>query len=71
MSVQVPLAVGLDILWQRPQYVHNGKTVSLMLLGGWYVLAGFVGINVPPQEKSLEDQKLWHNRNSDEPQSGI
>ena len=55
MSVQVPLAVALDIVWTRPEYIHNGKTVALMVLGGWYVLAGFVGINIAPRQKDPPD----------------
>ena len=59
MSIQVPLAVALDIVWKRPEYMHNGKTVALMVLGGWYVLAGFVGINVAPRQKAPGFGQVW------------
>ena len=58
MSVQVPMAVFLDIVWKRPEYIHNTSTVLLMLLGGWYVLAGFIGINVEPKKTNKKQPEL-------------
>ena len=52
MSLQVPLAVALDLMLRRLKFTSTGS-VLLMLLGGWYVLAGFVGINVSPRSRDM------------------
>ena len=52
MSLQVPLAVALDLMLRRLKFTST-SSVLLMLLGGWYVLAGFVGINVSPRPRDL------------------
>ncbi len=50
MSLQVPLAVALDLLLRRLKF-KSLSAVLLMVLGGWYVLVGFVGINVSPRPR--------------------
>lgn len=67
----MPLAVVLDILWKRPEYARRPKGVTLMVLGGWYVLAGFVGINVPPatRPKKLQDSGQADSLDLSEPES--
>ena len=53
MSLQVPIAVALDIVLQKVHYAKWGAVV-LMVLGGWFVLAGFVGITIPPRQASSQ-----------------
>lgn len=53
MSLQVPIAVALDIVLQKVHYAKWGAVV-LMVLGGWFVLAGFVGITIPPKSKASQ-----------------
>lgn len=48
MSLQLPLALALDIVLQKLKFASLGS-VLLMVLGGWYILVGFVGINISPR----------------------
>ena len=54
MSVQVPLAVTLDLVLRRPPWLQHASSVVLMLTGTACVLAGFFGVNlanVPAQKQ--------------------
>lgn len=46
LSVQVPMTVGVEVLFTHPAYLKRAGSAVLVLLGGVCVLVGFLGINL-------------------------
>ena len=53
LSIQVPLAVVLDLALTQPEYAKHASSIALMVVGALAVLAGFFGINIDTTSGSV------------------
>jgi len=47
LSIQIPMAIAVDLLFHQSAIFHSGHTLALNVAGAMFVVLGFVGINMP------------------------
>lgn len=57
LSMQVPIAVLLDLLFRSPAWLSRVGSAVLTLLGGGLILAGFFGINL--SSSAEQQEQVW------------
>lgn len=52
LSLQIPFAVVVDLLFRNPAWVHRASAMILTLLGGGLIVIGFLGITLGASKES-------------------
>ena len=57
MSIQIPMAAGVDFILGRAKWLGSRKTTLMTLLGTFLILGGFCVINIPASASHKKDKK--------------